>query len=155
MSVFPPRYAFLSLATTLDTTIVDDAEMQSAFACRAFNDLGRGLAPVGFAPTGNAGHHDAYLFVKLFEPLLIGSDLFWRRGSQMRAMGSVGLAVPVFVKKTWHLLVPEFAPNLHIDARTTDIRTVRRGPANVVSVNTHVSSVALVAHVHTPSYRSR
>src|SRR5262249_445177 len=138
------------LAMTLDSATVDNAEMQSAFAYRAFNDLGRGLALVGFAPVGNAGDHGAYLFVKLFELLLIGNDLFRRRASQMRAMGSIGSAVPVF-KKTWHLLVSEIAPNLHIDARPADIRTVQRGPANVVSMSAHVSSVALVAHVHTPS----
>src|SRR5262245_4029876 len=124
--------------------------MQSAFAYRAFNDRGCGLALVGFAPVGNAGDRDVYLFVKLFEHLLIGSDLFRRRAPQMRAMGSAGLAVSVLVKKTWHLLVFEFAPNIHIDARLAHIRTAPRGLAEV-SENAAVSWVAQVAHVHNPS----
>jgi hypothetical protein len=93
-------------------TVDEDAEMQSAFACGAFNDLACGLARVSLAPAGNAGRHNVHLFVILFYPLLKDSDLFRRRAPQMRAMGSVGLAVPAFVKKTWHLLVPEIAPNL-------------------------------------------
>jgi hypothetical protein len=135
---------------TLDTAIVDNAEMQSAFAYRAFNDLARGLVLVGFAPVGNTVDRDAYLFVKLFEHLLIGSDLFRRRAPQMRAMGSVGLAMSVLVKKTWHLLVSEIAPDLHIDARLANVRTVPRGLAEG-SVNAVASRVAQVAHVHNPS----
>jgi hypothetical protein len=93
-------------------TVGEDGEMQPAFACGAFNDLARVFALVGPAPADNTGLHDAHPFRKLFLLLHISSDLFRRWAPQMRAMGSVGQAVSVFVKPTWHFSFTEIAPNL-------------------------------------------